>query len=200
MLPQYPSSFRLLIREQFVLLVAFAWFRWSPVPGGTYAILKRAILNPRVPPTSAQHLPSNRTSAHFDYRNHGLTPAPSSRYPHGTLPGQPDRHDLRPVPALPIPHVVLPSNPIPALLGRGVGQSAPWVGRVRSYKRGSVLSGFRVTLWVMIEYAWWTFPSTTMSSAAMLLAHLVILGGLWYKGSKRPREAVTDTGLKDKVT
>lgn len=34
----------------------------------------------------------------------------------------------------------------------------------------------------MIEYGWATFPSTDLSSGLLLAAHIIMLGGLLFKG------------------
>ncbi|KAK1227172.1 dolichyl-P-Man:Man(5)GlcNAc(2)-PP-dolichol alpha-1,3-mannosyltransferase [Marasmius sp. AFHP31] len=38
----------------------------------------------------------------------------------------------------------------------------------------------KIMLFVAIEYAWNTFPSTTPSSSILLLAHITLLAGIWF--------------------
>ena len=54
---QFASS---LLGLQLVFLVAFAWYRWSPVPGGTFGVLKRGLQFPFQPSVTAIQLPSHR--------------------------------------------------------------------------------------------------------------------------------------------
>ncbi len=36
----------------------------------------------------------------------------------------------------------------------------------------------------MLEWAWATAPATSLSSGVMLLVHVVMISGLWFRGPK----------------
>lgn len=49
-----------------------------------------------------------------------------------------------------------------------------------------LMDDFRMTLWLSIEYAWATYPSTNLSSGLLSVAHAIIVLGLLFSPTPTP--------------
>lgn len=174
-----PTFARTLVALHVLTLVAFGWFRWNPVPGGTPAVLKRGLASLR-----ALFKPAVLPGQLKSHRELHCCPRADRRRTPGPLQQQLDRSCFCALTALPVSRLVLSPTAFPPLLRRRMGPDSRFVSSLRMRKTDS-----SVGLLAVLEKAWDTYPATSRSSLMLNIAHAVMLGGLWWAGRPGRRDA-----------
>ncbi|OCF61010.1 dolichyl-P-Man:Man(5)GlcNAc(2)-PP-dolichyl mannosyltransferase [Kwoniella mangroviensis CBS 10435] len=147
----------LLLAGHLGVVILFASFKWSPIPGGTLTVLKNGLDQWSRPAIGTGQLPSYH-----------------------------------------IPLTLFISNLIGILFARSLHyQFQSWYFHQLPfllYSGGAWNSlPLGITIWLMIEYAWEITPATPLSSGLLVLGHVLILGGLFYR-----RSGVSNQGKAEK--